>query len=120
MLMEPVAAHRCGGNETDRLVIRAQAFVRPAVPPRRGAERFRPCIGVAPALDADEHGGGGVLVRLGIAAGLVLAYPEIEAIAGHERLDPAVAGRAAVIERKLGGGAVRGEGVAPHSEPPER
>src|SRR5262249_59850147 len=95
MLMEPVAAHRRSGNETDRLVILAQDLVRPAVPPGRGAQRFRPCIGVDLALDADKHGGRGVLVRLGIAAGLVLAYPEIEAIAGHERLDPAVAGRPA-------------------------
>src|SRR5262249_49623088 len=64
MLMEPAAAHRCSRNETDRLVILAQDLVRPAVPPRRGAERFRPGIGIALALDADEHGGGGVLVRL--------------------------------------------------------
>src|SRR5262249_58879809 len=89
-------------------------------PPRRGAERFRPCIGVAPALDADKHGGGGVLVRLGIAAGLVLAYPEIEAIAGHERLDPAVAGRAAGIERELGVDDVGEEGGPPPCGPPGR
>src|SRR5262249_22913684 len=93
MLVEPVAAHRRGRDHTDRLVALTKPLVGVAVPPRRGAERFRPGIGVALALDADQHGGGGVLVRLGIAAGLVLADPQIEAVAGHERLDPAVAGR---------------------------
>src|SRR5262249_26475714 len=78
MLVEPVAAHRRGRDQTDRLVVLAQHLVGLAVPPRRGAERFRPGIGVALALDADQHGGGGVLVRLGIAAGLVPAHPPIE------------------------------------------
>src|SRR5580692_10659817 len=95
MLVVPVAAHRRGRDQTDRLVILAQNFIRLAVLPRRGAEHFRPRIGVALAFDADEHGGGGVLVRLGIAAGLVLADPQIETVLGHRRLDPPIAGRAA-------------------------
>src|SRR6202030_2270966 len=66
MLVVPVAAHGRCGNETDRLVILAQDFVALAVLPRRGTERFRPRVGVALALDADEHGGRSVLVRLGI------------------------------------------------------
>src|SRR5262249_2538634 len=82
----------------------AQHLVGLAVPPRRGAERLRPGIGVALALDADQHRGRGVLVRLGIAAGLVLADPQIEAVAGHERLDPAGARPAAVCWAR--GGAV--------------
>src|SRR5262249_24483695 len=84
----PGAAARRRRDQPDRLVVLAPHLVGLAVPPRRGAERFRPGIGVALALDADQHGGGGVLVRLGIAAGLVLADPQIEAVAGHERLDP--------------------------------
>src|SRR5262245_60765991 len=120
MLMEPVAAHRRGRDQTDRLVVLAQHLVDLAVPPRRGAERFRPGIGVALALDADQHGGRGVLVRLGIAAGLVLADPQIEAVAGHERLDPAVAGRAAVVERQVGVDDVGNEIGAPHGEPADR
>src|SRR5262249_61106621 len=66
MLVVPVAAHRRRRDEPDRLVILAQHLVGLAVPPGRGAERLRPGIGVALALDADEHGGGGVLVGLRI------------------------------------------------------
>ena len=40
-------------------------------------------------------------MRLGITAVLMLRDPQIEGVAGHERLDPAVAGRAAVIERQV-------------------
>ena len=59
-------------------------------------------------------------MRLGIAAGLVLADPEIEAVAGHERLDAAVAGRAAVIERQLAVDDVGHEVGAAHGEPAHR
>ena len=59
-------------------------------------------------------------MRLGIAAVLVLADPEIEAIAGHERLDPAVAGRAAVVERQVAIDDVGDEIGAPHGEPAHR
>src|SRR5262249_3924103 len=126
-LVDPVAAHGRRRDQPDRLVVLAQHLVGLAVPPRRGAERFRPGIGVALALDADQDGGGGVLVRLGIAAGLVLADPQIEAVGGHERLDPAVAGRAAGVGR-AGGGGEREGGVdevgneigAPHREPADR
>ena len=41
-------------------------------------------------------------VRLGIAAGLVLADEAVEHVVGHLRLDPRVAGRAAVIEIEVG------------------
>src|SRR6202035_2881701 len=70
MLMEPVSAHRRGRDHADRLVVLAQDLVGFAVLPGRGAERFRPRIGVALALDADEHRRGGMLVRLRIASGL--------------------------------------------------
>jgi hypothetical protein len=40
-------------------------------------------------------------VRLGIAAGLVLADPKIEPVAGHRGFDPPVARRAAIIERQI-------------------
>src|SRR5204862_3318250 len=101
MLMEPVARHRRRRDETNRLVVLAQNLVGSAILPRRGAKRFGPRIGVALALDADEHGGRLVLVRLGIAPGLVLPDPDVEAVIGHLRLDAAIAGRAAVVERQL-------------------
>src|ERR1051326_1856957 len=100
MLVIPVAAHRRGGDEPDRLVILPLDEFGLAVLPRRGAERFRPCVGVAPALDADQDRRRGVLVRLGIAAGLVLADPQIKAVLGHRRLDAAGAGRSE--ERRVG------------------
>jgi len=58
-----------------------------------------------------------VLVRLGIAAGLVLADPDIETVVGHLRFDSAIAGRTAVIERQLGVDDVRNEIRAPHRKP---
>src|SRR5262249_13189718 len=75
VLVEPVARHRRRRDETDRLIVLAEHLVGLAVFPRRGAERFRPRVGVALALDADEHRRRLVLVRLGVAAGLVLADP---------------------------------------------
>ena len=57
---------------------------------------------------------------LGVAAVLVLADPEIKGIAGHERLDPAVAGRAAVVERQVAIDDVGNEVGAPHGEAAHR
>src|SRR5262245_26924250 len=101
MLMEPVALHRCCRDQADGLVILAQNLVGPAILPRCRAERLGPGVGVALAFDADEHRGRLVLVRLGIASGLVLADPDIEPVVGHLRLDAAIAGRTAIIERQL-------------------
>src|SRR5688572_29070988 len=103
MLMVPVAAHRRGGDNADRLIILPQHLVAVTVFPWGHAQRFGPGIGVALALDRDQHRGRMVLVRLGIAAGLVLADESVEAVAAHVRLDPAIARRAAVIERQFGG-----------------
>src|SRR5262249_14585965 len=94
MLGAPAAAHGRGRDQADRLVLLAQDLVRLASVPGGRAERLRPRVGVAFAFDADQHGGGGVLMRFRIAAGLVLADPEVKAIAGHERLDPAETGPA--------------------------
>ena len=47
---------------------------------------------------------------------LVLADPQIKAVAGHERLDPAVAGRAAVVEIDDVGNEIG----APDGEPADR
>src|SRR5262249_57905230 len=91
----PARAGRPGRHHTHRLVVDAFDLVGVAVLPRGDAVSLRPGIGVALALEADEHGGRGVRVRLGIAAVLVLTDPEIERVAGHERLDAAPAGRAA-------------------------
>src|SRR5262249_60254003 len=90
--MQPVPGHGCRPHRTDRLVILPQDLFSLAVLPGRGAERLRPGVGVALALDADEHGRRLMLVRLGIAAGLMLADPDIEAVVGHLRLDAAIAG----------------------------
>ena len=51
---------------------------------------------------------------------LVLADPQIKAVAGHERLDPAVAGRAAVVEGQVGVDDVGNEIGAPDGEPADR
>ena len=117
MLVKPVAAHGRGRDEAYRLVILAENPVGFAVLPRSGAERVRPSVGVALTLDADEHGGGGVLVRLRVPPSLVLADPQIKAVARHERLDPSVAGRAAVIEWQVGVDDVRNEIGASHGSP---
>src|SRR5579864_7160355 len=99
MLVEPVAAHRRGRHHADRLIVLAQHAVGLAVLPWGEAEAVRPGVSITLALDADEHGGGSVPVSLRIAPGLVLPDPQIEAVAAHRRLDPPIAGRAAVIER---------------------
>ncbi len=56
----------------------------------------------------------------GIAAVLVLADPQIERVAGHERLDAAPARRAAVVERQIAVDDVGHEIGAPHGEPAHR
>src|SRR5262245_49618725 len=99
MLVEPVAAHRRRRNKADRLVVLAQDLVSSAVLPWRGTESLGPGVGVTLAFDANEHGRGSMLVPFGISPGLVLSDPQIESVAGHRRLDPAVAGRPSIIER---------------------
>ena len=59
-------------------------------------------------------------MRLRIMAVLVLADPQIESIAGHERLDAAQAGRAAIVERQIAIDDVGNEIGAPHGEPAHR
>src|SRR5262249_15902040 len=81
---------------------------------------LRPRIGVALALQADQHGGRCMGVGLGIAAVLVLSDPEIERVAGHERLDPPPAGRAPVVERQVATDHVRGGIPAPQCEASRR
>src|SRR5262249_49936481 len=114
VLVEPVARHRRCRDEADWLVILAQHLVGLAILPGRGAERFRPRVGVALALDADEDRCRLVLVRLRIAPGLVLADPHVETVVRHLRLDAAIAGRAPVIERQLGIDDVGDEIGPPH------
>src|SRR5581483_9877283 len=87
MLVEPVAAHRGGRDEADRLVIDALHLVGLARLPRVLTDRSRPGVAVALAGQADEHRRRGMRMRLGVAAGLMLADPGIEAIARHRRLD---------------------------------
>ena len=61
-----------------------------------------------------------MFVRLGVAAGLVLSDPDIEAVAGHLRLDPAVTGRAAIVERQVAIDDVGDDIGAAHCEPAHR
>src|ERR1700722_13292985 len=95
MLVEPArAAGRCR-HHADRLIVDTPDLVLLAVLPGVGAEPLGPCVGVAFALDADQHGRRGVRMRFRIAPILVLADPQVERVAGHERLGTAGAGRAA-------------------------
>jgi len=64
------------------------------------AEVAGPGVDVALAGEADEHRAGAVVVRLGVAAVLVLADEEVEAAGGHVRLDAPVE-RALVVERQV-------------------
>src|SRR6516165_10425389 len=102
MGVEPVATIGRGGDDADRLVILAIDLVGLAVLPRRHPDRARPCVGVALALDADEHRGRSVGVGLGVAPGDVLADELVEYVAGERWLEAAVAGRAPVVEIELG------------------
>ena len=101
MLMKPVTAHRRGRDDAAVFIVLTQHLVLIAVFPRSHAEAFRPGVGVTLAFDAKQHGGGHVLVRLGIATGLVVSNPEIEPVTGHIRFDPAITRRTAVIQRQL-------------------
>src|SRR5215472_13403368 len=117
VLVEPARAAGCRRHHADRLVVDPLDLVLLAVLPRRDAEAFRPSVSVALALDADQHRGRGVGMRLGVAAVLMLADPQIEGVAGHERLDPAEAGGAAVVEGQIAVVDVGHEVGAPHGEP---
>src|SRR3974377_2246481 len=101
MLMIPARAARRRRHHADRLVVDALDEMRLAIAPWIDAGMFGPCVGVALASYADEHARGGMGMRLGVAAVLVLANPEIERIAGHERLDAAPTRRAAVVQRQI-------------------
>ena len=107
-------------HHADRLVVDALDLALLAVLPRRDAQALRPRVGVALALEADQHRRRSVRVRLGIAAVLVLPDPQIEHVAGHERLDTAEAGRAAVVERQVAVDDVGNEIGAAHGEPAHR
>src|SRR5262245_13434760 len=120
MLVVPARAARRRRHHADGLVVDALDLVGMAVLPGRDAVAFGPGIGIALALEADQHRRRRVRMRLGIAAVLVLADPEIERVAGHERLDPAPAGRAPVVERQVAIDDVRDEIRAPHGEPTYR
>src|SRR5262249_51092564 len=118
--MVPTRAAGCRGNEADRLVVDPLDEMRLTVPPRRDASMLRPRVGVALALDADEHGRRSVSVGLGVAAVLMLADPEVESIARHKRLDAAESGRAAVVERQIAIDDIRNEVGSPHGEAAHR
>src|SRR5204863_55264 len=67
VLVVPARAAGRGAHHPDRLVVDALHFVHAAVLPRRDAQPLGPGIGVALALDADEHRGRGVDVSLRVA-----------------------------------------------------
>src|SRR5208282_5060860 len=77
MLVVPARAARRCRNHADRLVIDALHLVCLAVLPRRQTGALGPGVGVPLTLEADQHRRRGVRVRLGIAAVLVLADPQI-------------------------------------------
>src|SRR5581483_6463971 len=99
--VKPVAAHGRRAHHADRLVVLAADFFGRALFPGMGAELGRPGVGVAFAAETDQHRRRAVRVRFRIAAGLVLADPEIKLLTRHVRLDAPVAGRAAVVQRQL-------------------
>src|SRR5580704_7562710 len=72
VLVVPARPAGCRRDEADRLVVDALDEMALAVLPRIDAGMLRPRVGVALALDADEDGGRGVGVRLGVATVLVL------------------------------------------------
>ena len=120
MRVEPVAAIRRRGDEADRLVILPVDIFRLAVLPRRHAVAARPGVGVALALEANEDRRRHVRVRLRIAPGLVLADEAVEHVVRHAGLDALVAGRAAVIEIKVGVHDVGNEIRLAHGQPAQR
>src|SRR5215203_6665052 len=101
MLMEPARATWSRRHHPDRLIVDTLDQVGLAVLPWRDARVLGPGVGVALPPQTNQHRRGGVRVSLGIAAVLVLGDPEVERVAGHERLHPAIAGRAAVIQRQV-------------------
>src|SRR5262245_45916696 len=120
VLVKPARAARRRRHHAELGVVDALDLSSLAVLPRRHAAAFRPSVGVTVGFQADQHGRRSVRVRLGIAADLVLADPEIERVAGHERLDPAPADRAAVVERQVAIDDIRHEVGAPHGEAAHR
>src|SRR5262249_60220113 len=101
MRVDPVARHGRRRDEADRLVILAYHLIAEAVAPGLRAESVRPCVGVAFAAQADQDRAGFVLMRLRIAAGLVVADPQVEVAALELGLDAPVAGRTTVVHRQL-------------------
>src|SRR3984957_2558693 len=120
MLVIPARAARRRRHHADRLIVDAFDFVHLAVLPRRQTEALGPSVGVALALDADQHRRRSVSVGLRVVAVLVLADPQIERIAGHERLDPTPARRAAIVERQVAIDDVGDEIRPPHGKPAHR
>src|SRR3954453_2950907 len=58
-LGEPLTAHGGGRAHADPLAVLPQPPLGPAILPRLGPEHFRPSVGVALALHADQHGSRG-------------------------------------------------------------
>src|ERR1700730_3825778 len=120
MLVIPACSSRSRRDHADGLVIDALDLVGMAVLPRGHPVPLRPCIGIALALKADEHGRGSMGMGLGISPVLVLANPEIEGIAGHEGLHAPPPRRAPVVERQIAIHHVRNEIRASHGKPAHR
>ena len=120
MLVVPAIAAGRRRDHADRLVIETADLIGISVLPRLLAAALRPAIGIALALEADQNRRRRMRMRLRIAAVLMLADPEVEAIIGHERLDAAVADRAAVVERQFTIDHVRDEVGLAHGEPAHR
>ena len=120
VLVEPVPRHRRGGDHAAIFVVLPLHLVGKAILPRRGAETGRPCVGVALALQADQDRRRGMGMRLGITPRLVLADPQVEAVARHMRLHAAVAGGAAIVERQFRADHVRHEVRALHRKAAHR
>src|SRR6185437_15508007 len=68
VLVVPACAAWRRRDEANRLVVDALDLVLMSVRPRIDAAPLRPGVGVALALDADQHRRAGVCVRLGVAA----------------------------------------------------
>src|SRR4051794_3083719 len=83
MLVEPVARHRRRRHHAAEFVILPHHLVALAGFPRTRPEAFRPGVGVALALHADQDRGALVAMRLGVSARLVLADPQMETLRAH-------------------------------------